>query len=101
MFIYNVTIRIQGTIEEEWLKWLTEIHLPEVRGTGCFTGATVLKLLETDDTDGPTYAVQYRVESKALYNQYIEKYAAEMRRKTMEKWGDKFIAFRSLLQIVN
>ena len=66
-----------------------------------FTKATILQLLETDDSEGPTYAVQYFAESKALYNRYIEKYAGVMRQKSFEKWGDKFIAFRSVMQVVN
>ena len=101
MFIYNVTIKVHDSIKEEWLSWLQKEHIPEVIQTGCFTEALVLRLLETDNTEGPTYAVQYKADSKALYNRYIEKYAGVMRQKSFEKWGDQFIAFRSLMQVVN
>lgn len=101
MFIYNVTIKVHDSIKEEWLSWLQKEHIPEVIQTGCFTEALVLRLLETDDTEGPTYAVQYKADSKALYNRYIEKYAGLMRQKSFDKWGDQFIAFRSLMQVVN
>ena len=82
MFIYNVTIKVHDSIKEEWLSWLQKEHIPEVIQTGCFTEALVLRLLETDDTEGPTYAVQYKADSKALYNRYIEKYAGLMRQKS-------------------
>ena len=88
-------------IAAEWLNWLQKEHIPEVIETGCFTRATVLKLLEVDETEGPTFAVQYFAESKALYNQYIEKFAPLMREKSFEKWGNRFIAFRSVMQVVN
>ena len=101
MFVYNVTIKVNNSIREEWLAWLKEEHIPEVINTGCFTKATVLQLLEVDDTEGPTYAIQYQAESKALYNQYIEKFAGILRQKSYDKWGDKFIAFRSLMRVVN
>ncbi len=101
MFIYNVTIKVEGSIKDEWLLWLKEEHIPEVIKTGCFTGATILQLLETDDTEGPTYAIQYRARSKSLYNRYIEKFAGNMRQKSLDKWGNKFIAFRSVMQVVN
>jgi hypothetical protein len=80
---------------------MKEEHIPEIIGTGCFTDARILQLLEVDDAEGPTYAVQYFAESKALYNRYIEQYADNMRAKAMEKWGNKFIAFRSVMQVVN
>lgn len=101
MFIYNVTIKVQESIKTEWLSWLREEHIPEVINTGCFTQAVILRLLETDDTEGPTYAIQYHAESKAMYNQYIEKFAGALRQKSFDKWGDKFIAFRSVMQVVN
>jgi hypothetical protein len=101
MYIYNVTIKIQERIHEPWLQWLKEEHIPEVLATNCFSSANILRLLEIDDSEGPTYAIQYFAESKALYNQYIEKFAGIMRQKSFDKWGDKFIAFRSVMQVVN
>lgn len=101
MFIYNVTIKVEAGIQEAWIKWLQEEHIPEVLNTGCFTGASILRLLEVDDSDGPTFAIQYKADSKAAYNQYIEKYAGLLRQKSFDKWGNKFVAFRSFMQVVN
>lgn len=101
MIIYNVTIKVDASIHHEWLSWLKQEHIPDIINTGCFTSANILRLLETDDIDGPTYAIQYFAESKALYNIYIEKYAGLMRQKSFDKWGNQFIAFRSLLEVVN
>ncbi len=101
MFIYNVTIKIQEAINEPWLQWLKDEHVPEVLATGCFTNATIVRLLEVDDSEGPTYAVQYIAESKALYNRYIENFAGILRQKSFDKWGNQFIGFRSLMQVIN
>lgn len=101
MIIYNVTIKVHQSIKDAWLPWLQEEHIPGIIQTGCFTHATILRLLEIDDTEGPTYAVQYFAESKGLYNHYIENHAVAMRQKGFDKWGDKFIAFRSVMQVVN
>ncbi len=101
MIIYNVTTKVKHTIQEAWLQWMNQEHIPEMIATGCFNKAIVLRLLEIDEEEGPTYAVQYFAESKAIYNQYIEKHAVRMRQHTMSKWGDGFIAFRSVMQVVN
>jgi hypothetical protein len=101
MILYNVTTKVSTAIQSDWLKWMQEEHIPELIATGCFTDAVVLQLLEVDDSEGPTYAVQYMAESKALYNQYMERYAAALRQKAFDKWGDQFIAFRSLMRVVN
>jgi len=101
MIIYNVTIKITNAIHADWLQWLQQVHIPDVIKTGCFTHAVILRLLETDETEGPTYAIQYFAESKGLYNNYIENHAPLMRQKSFAKWGDQFIAFRSVMQVVN
>lgn len=101
MIIYNVTIKVHESIKADWLQWLKEEHIPDVINTGCFTHAVILRLMEVDETEGPTYAVQYYAESKGLYNNYIENHAPQMRQKGFDKWGDKFIAFRSVMQVVN
>ena len=100
MIIYNVTIKVSNSIADKWLQWLKEVHIPEVTGTECFTNAAILRLLEIDDEEGPTYAVQYFAENREKYDFYIDKYADLMREKSFEKWGNQFIAFRSVMQIV-
>jgi len=100
MFIYNVTIKIDWSIHDAWVEWMLNEHIPQMIKTGCFTDAKLVRLLETDEKDGPTYATQYFAESKADYNRYIENHSAKMRQKTFDRWGDRFVAFRSLMQII-
>ena len=101
MFIYNVTVKTDHTIAADWLQWMKDEHIPDIIGTGCFTHAVILHLLESDDREGITYAVQYHTGSKALYNRYIDQFAEAMRKKAADKWGNKFIAFRTVMQVVN
>jgi hypothetical protein len=101
MIIYNVTIKVDRSIASDWLTWLQKEHIPQVLETGCFEEAVVHRLLETDDEEGPTYAIQYKAESKSQYNRYIEIFAPVLRDKSFEKWGNRFIAFRSVMQVVN
>lgn len=101
MIVYNVTSKVDHAIAEAWLQWMSMEHIPELVATGCFEKGTILRLLEVDTTEGPTFAVQYYAPSKALYNRYIEKYADDMRKKAFAKWGDRFIAFRSVMEVVS
>ena len=101
MIVYNVTTKVTHAINKDWLQWMKEEHIPELINTGCFTHATIAQLLETDDSEGPTYAVQYFAESKSQYNNFIEKFAPQLRQKALAKWGDQFIAFRSVMQVIH
>ena len=101
MIIYNVTIKVDWTIADSWLRWMREEHIPEVMSSNCFEKNLFVRLLEVDEAEGPTYAAQYFAESLSKYDEYLQHYAPLMRQKTINKWGDKFIAFRSLMQVVH
>ena len=101
MIIYNVTIKVAEAIKTEWLDWLKQEHVPDVLGTKCFSKATILHLLQTDDSEGPTYAIQYFAESLGDYERYIDDFAVTMRQKSFDRWGDQFIAFRTIMEVVN
>ncbi len=101
MIVYNVTTKVSHAIAADWLSWLKKEHIPDLVQTGCFTHAVILYLVEADDEEGITYAVQYHAESQALYNRYMEKYAGDMRKKALDKWGDRVISFRTLMHLVH
>lgn len=100
MFIYNVTVKVDWSIHDAWVKWMLNEHFTEMINTGCFTQSKLFRLLETDETEGPTYSAQYFAENKADYNRYVSIYAERIRKKYSDKWGDRFVAFRSLMQVV-
>ena len=101
MIIYNETCKVDHSIAAAWLRWLKEEHIPEIIGTGYFTHAVILHIVEADDEEGITYAIQYHAENKERYNKYIDNFAEGIRKKSIDKWGNKFIAFRTLMQVVN
>ena len=101
MYIYNVTIKVDHAIVREWLHWLKQEHIPEILATGCFTEATILELLETVDEEGATFAVQYKTPHLEDYRTYLSNHALLLRQKGLDKWGNKFVAFRTFMKIVD
>lgn len=98
--IYNVTVKVSHAIQSDWLRWMQEEHMQELVSTGCFTSCRLLHLLESDDEEGVTYAAQYEAPDRSHYDRYIQKFAEGIRKKGYEKWGDGFIAFRTLMQVI-
>jgi hypothetical protein len=73
-------------------------HMPMLMQTGCFVEYKFFRLLEQDDTDGPTFCAQYYCNTRADYDRYIDDFAAKMRAETLGLWGNKLVAFRSLME---
>jgi hypothetical protein len=100
MLIYNVTTQITWTIHEAWVQWMKEKHIGDVMNSGCFTGYRFVRILEVDETEGPTYAVQFYALDKTQYDNYIELHANALRDDVKDKWGDQYFSFRSLMEEV-
>ncbi len=99
-FIYNVTTNVNWHIHEAWLHWMLSVHIPDVMATACFKKHQVVRLLEIDESEGPTYAIQYYTQSKSDYDRYLELHAAKKRQAVIDLWGKQVTAFRTLMQIV-
>lgn len=101
MIIYNVTLNVEEGIVAEWLQWMQQIHIPEVMATGCFTGHRFMRLLTTGEgEEGSTFAVMYELESMDDYVRYQNEFAPEMRGKGEALFGNRFYAFRTLLETI-
>ncbi len=68
--------------------------------TGFFTTFQVLQLLEADDMEGQTYAVQFYANALSDYENYIAHAAEPFRQRAADKWGGDFISFTTLMQVV-
>ena len=45
MYIYNVTINIDETVHEPWLRWMRDEHIPDMLATGKFLGALMTRVM--------------------------------------------------------
>ena len=100
MLIYNVTTKVDWSIADDWVQWMKDIYIPGILATGCFNKYQFVRLLDVDDVEGPTYAVQYFSPAKSRYDYYTRKFAATFRNDSIERWGEKFISFGSIMEIV-
>lgn len=100
MIIYNITVKVEWSVAEEWVQWMKEIHIPGVLNTGCFEKYQFVRLLQVDETEGPTYAIQYYTPLLSKYDYYLQHYAPSLRKQAKDKWDKKYIDFRTLMQVV-
>ncbi len=100
MIIYNVTSNIAATIHESWLNWIKE-HIPHVLATGHFTEAKLTKVLVKDPEGNVTYSVQYRAKSREALDNYYRNDADKLRQVGVQIFGDKVLAFRTELEVID
>jgi hypothetical protein len=101
MIIYNITTLVSWSIHEDWQDWITNEFLPKVMATELFMRFQVVRLLEVNEEEGPTYAVQLYAEDREKFEAYREKHLRRFQQMEQEAWGDYATSFASLMKIVN
>jgi hypothetical protein len=100
MYIYNVTTNIDETVQQEWLKWMKEKHIPEMLETGMFSNARMSQVLIEEEMGGITYSVQYTTESLETLHEYHKKYAEKFHQKSVTLFKDKFVTFKTEMKVI-
>lgn len=99
MILYNVTVAIEKSAEEDWKVWMRDIHIPEVMATGAFKEYKFLRVMKEEE-ESTSYSVQYFAEDHAKLQTYLGQHAPGLQQKAGEAFPGKFAAFRTLLQEV-
>lgn len=100
MIVYNVTIKVDLSIHDEWVQWMKLVHIPEVLETGYFNDHRMMRILDQDETDGVTYAIQYFARDMQAYFDYKANDAERLQKDVELLYKDKYVAFRTLMRVV-
>ncbi|MFC4213254.1 DUF4286 family protein [Pedobacter lithocola] len=99
MLLYNVTLILDDAAANEWLQWMQDVHIPEVMATGMFVSNRLLKVLDSPN-EGVTYCAQYVAESLENYNNYVDNFAPALQADLNDKFKNRFVAYRTLMEFV-
>jgi hypothetical protein len=92
MILYNVTVSIDYDIQKSWLKWMKEVHIPNVLATGLFVENKIAKI-HADEEGGISYSIQYYL--------YQSKFAPSLQKEYQLKYAHKSVAFRTVLEVIH
>lgn len=101
MVLYNVTIVLDPSVKDDWLKWMQEVHIPDVMATGCFLEYKLSKVQDDRNPEQTTFAIQYLCKSHEILDEYQKKHAPALQADHTKRYAGKFGGFRTLLDVVS
>jgi len=99
MILYNVTVSIDESAEQDWLQWMRSKHIPDVIATGCFLEGR-LSRIHAEEQGGLTYAVSYVAPNQDKFEEYQSQHAAALQKEHTDRYSGRFAAFRTMMTIV-
>lgn len=100
MILYNVTVSVDEDIHQEWLRWMIEVHIPDVLSTGHFLENKVCRI-EAFEEGGVSYAIQYLAKSRTDYETYQSIHAPRLQQDVLSRYPGKFVAFRTVMEVLH
>jgi hypothetical protein len=100
MILYNVTINLEPSLEQDWLRWMKQEYVPEVMATGLPAENKILRLLTEVGNGGVTYTAQYFFNAMEDFITYEKLHSPTLNAKLHARYGEKLLAFRTLLEEV-
>jgi Domain of unknown function (DUF4286) len=98
MLVFNITVKVHVSILEGWLAWQQQEHIPAIMNAGSFEDYKLYRLLDQDESEGPTFVLQFYTQSPEGYQRYILESDPQLQRDALAKWGEGFVAFRTIME---
>ena len=101
MIIYNVTTHVEASIENEWIEYMREKHIPLMMATGKFREATFTRINPSESTEqGVSFSVQYLCPNKATLKSYLADDAVRIERELRQQFGSNALEFTTELELI-
>ena len=97
MIIYEVKIKVDPSIESDFLEWMKKVHVPDVIGTGLIASFQILKSIAHQET---TYHYQYQFKTIEDYELYQKEHSQPLRADVKKHYPSGFSAERALYEIL-
>ncbi|HUQ64612.1 MAG TPA: DUF4286 family protein [Flavitalea sp.] len=101
MIIYNITTLVSWPIHDDWKQWLMNEYIPALMSTKLFSNYQVVRLMEVNEDEGPTYALQLYLNNASDFNNFRASHLELFLKKEKSAWGDYATSFASLMEVIN
>lgn len=100
MILYNLTIKIEPGIKEEWLNWMTTTFIPLTMESELFTDHKLCRLLDLEEMDGITFALQLFCPHKKQLDAFRSEHEQPLQHRLLQEFPNKLVFFPTAMEIL-
>lgn len=100
MILYNITVNVEKDVEQDWVTWMKETHIPEVLATNKFVENKLFRIMHDSEDGGVNYSVQYIAKNMEQVMAYQHQYFDQHNAVVQKKFPKKLAIFMTLLEMV-
>lgn len=100
MYVHNISFQVDPIIESNWLNWIKNNFIPQLKQTNCFQDTPLYKLELTQD-QSPTYTLQLFSADKIKMELFLTSLESELLQDLKVTWGEQCYHFCTNMEIVH
>ena len=100
MLIYNTTFHLVDEVEDNFIIWLKEVHIPEVQKQAVLRNPRICKILSHTEPGESTYALQWEVDSAAELHRWQMDQGSFAKDQVLKIFKEKVLGFETLMRVV-
>ncbi len=101
MYLLSITINIEDDLRDEWMSWVNSKIKIILADKELVKDFRVLKIMKEEPGQGSTYSFQYHLADLEKVDFFEERYNREVAAEMYRFYKEKFVEFRTKLEVVN
>ncbi len=97
--LFNETYSVDPVIHKEWRKWVSIQYVPKCVHLGKFLNYRISRMLNTEETNGMTYSIQFLVPDQTTLEKYYKNGLPQMQQSMQDEFGEKALVFRTIMEL--
>lgn len=100
MLIYNTSYHFEETLEQNFIIWLKEVHVPAVLEEGTLKNPRICKILSHQQDGDVSYTLQWEVENSTVLHRWHIKQGDFAVNEIKKIFDDKVMFFETLMRVI-
>jgi len=101
MLIFNTTYKVASKVNENWISWTKESHIPFMLNSGNFTKAQITKIVGSEDEEGTSYSVQFHITDMNTLMMWHKNNASAFQNNCAATFGTDVSFFSTVLELID
>ena len=101
MLIFNTTYKVSSKVNDSWINWTKENHIPFMLNTGSFTMAQISKIIGSEDEEGTSYSVQFHIADMNTLMIWHKNNASAFQNSFAAVFGNEVSFFSTVLELID
>ena len=101
MLIFNTTYKVSTKVNDRWLNWTKEYHIPFMLESGSFIKAQITKIVGSEDEEGTSYSVQFHIDDMDTLMKWHKNNASAFQNSCADAFGNEVSFFSTVLELID